>query len=830
MRVRVVALGILGVAIAYHGLLQVRAEYRVWNAANGGFKTNAEFVELKGDTVRLRLPNGESRDVTLDKLSKADQDYAKLAAANQVKNGSEAYQKLLKAVNKAKTAEEALRLYRVFDNDPASSAQERERIRPALEEMRKLAAEKKVRMRGEWVDELEFLEVRERTNRLMREGLELLRLKQADQFRKRFAEASLAEPDSIRADFMLGYLYAVVGGDPTKAKQAFETCLKRDPENISVLNNLALASLRKGEAANAVNSWKKAATLEPSAPLVQNLGRFLELAGSGQIDAAKGVVDQAAETYATLLASGKFERTDLSRGWLWMMVDLDSLSLTPEDKSAAEKRQAAIPPPDESGASVIGGGTGFVVSPGYVLTNQHVIHKGSAFELQLNDGRRLRATLVAQSEKPDLALLKCPELDAKPLSFDLQPLRRGTDILTLGYPEMFALGASLKATRGVISAVPSTAVDDMYLYDAVVNQGNSGGPVFDRRGNVVAITTILVRTQSTYGGGIPSQAAATFLKKFLPQADLPSPLTKELDWPDVDQLASPSTVLVWTRSSQGKGSLPTRSAPYWEDVSCYGCVGLGVLKCASCTNGAVNVKVGNRTLRQACPICLGRALLSCPHCKESGVDAEVLRARQAQAERRNDEIVSEHPPRNPEDDPKNYPAIIPLPESFQSMVRNGKGVPSNTVGDGEMSFTDSGKSPGLLIGLDIVTGGNADGIESVVGVRPVFRVGSGRATGNWHGRPGPYVHLEAKHGYAVSGMRIKRGRNIHLLTLIYMKLQNAGFDVTDKYESRPIGSHNGTIEETIGNSTTLNMGIHGAVTPEKSDLRLGLLEIGRRKQ
>ena len=120
------------------------------------------------------------------------------------------------------------------------------------------------------------------------------------------------------------------------------------------------------------------------------------------------------------------------------------------------------------------------------------------------------AKLVASSEKPDLALLHCEGLDAAPLAIDPAPCRRGTDIMTLGYPEMFVLGASLKSTRGVISAVPSSAVDDMYLYDAVINHGNSGGPVCDTHGNVVAVTTIMVTTAGKYGGGIPGADGTSF--------------------------------------------------------------------------------------------------------------------------------------------------------------------------------------------------------------------------------------------------------------------------------------------------------------------------------
>ena len=115
----------------------------------------------------------------------------------------------------------------------------------------------------------------------------------------------------------------------------------------------------------------------------------------------------------------------------------------------------------------------------------------------------MRAEVVKVSTKPDLALLRCPDLIAPPLPLASQGARRGQDIMVLGYPEMFSLGASLKATRGVISGMPNPALDNLYLYDAVTNSGNSGGPVFDQKGNVVAVHCVGYNTASRYGGGIP---------------------------------------------------------------------------------------------------------------------------------------------------------------------------------------------------------------------------------------------------------------------------------------------------------------------------------------
>jgi S1-C subfamily serine protease len=613
-------------------------EFRTWTAASGGFTTEAEFIELKGNTVRLRLKDGTQLDLAIEKLSAADQKYAreqgsKAAPVNPFAAGSkapaspssknESLAKLEASVARSQTAEEALRLYRIFYDDPSTSEADRKAIEPKVAEYRELADKKMMRMQGKWVTEEEFRKVRNQANSLMKQGLELFRLKQEDGFRKKFAEAAALEPDSVRADFAIGLIYSIISVDYTKTKQYFESCLKRDPSNVCVLNNLALASVKRGDFGSAVANWRKAAEIEPSQHLVQNLGRFIDQAGQQKIKPAKNQLENITNVYTTLVGSGKFERANLKRGWMWMVLDEDLLSLD-DKKEQAEEKVSVVPAPGEDGSVVVGGGTGFMIFPDYILTNNHVVDGGTSFEIQTHDGSKdktLKATLVAASKKPDLALLRCEGLSAQHLAIDPAPLGRGTDIMTLGYPEMFILGASLKATRGVISAVPSSSVDDMYLYDAVVNHGNSGGPVFDSRGNVVAVTTIMVRTEGKYGGGIPGAVALEFVKKHVPNYAPPELKTAVLDWPAVDKVASPATVLVWTRSKT-PGSSQIAGADYYEDRDCMVCNGGKVMECPikGCNMGLVVV----RGKKLACPACNGKGKIICLACKATGFDPDLV--------------------------------------------------------------------------------------------------------------------------------------------------------------------------------------------------------------
>jgi S1-C subfamily serine protease len=160
-------------------------------------------------------------------------------------------------------------------------------------------------------------------------------------------------------------------------------------------------------------------------------------------------------------------------------------------------------------------------------------------------GETLAAELIAISDKVDLALIRCDALDAPavPLVESLPP--RGSDIMVLGYPLGPEFGKSLKSTRGSMVAMPDASVDNMCLYDAVTNPGNSGGPLCDKKARVAAVVRAVTGSVGgSYGAAIPIAEAMPFLRSYLPDLDTASGEWKELDWPGVDAKVAPSTVLI----------------------------------------------------------------------------------------------------------------------------------------------------------------------------------------------------------------------------------------------------------------------------------------------
>lgn len=165
---------------------------------------------------------------------------------------------------------------------------------------------------------------------------------------------------------------------------------------------------------------------------------------------------------------------------------------------------------------VTGLGSGFIIdADGYIVTNRHVVAGGYSITVVLNDERAYKARVLATNERPDLALLKIEAGHTLPtVAFgDSDALRVGEPVVAIGNP----LGLSSSVSVGVVSALNrnlnSTMIDDFVQTDAAINEGNSGGPLFNLKGQVVGVSWALVTPGSASGSAglglaIPSRDAA----------------------------------------------------------------------------------------------------------------------------------------------------------------------------------------------------------------------------------------------------------------------------------------------------------------------------------
>jgi len=170
-------------------------------------------------------------------------------------------------------------------------------------------------------------------------------------------------------------------------------------------------------------------------------------------------------------------------------------------------------------------GSGFIISAdGFVVTNNHVVSPDSRAKLEsitvtLPDGTEYEAELVGADAASDLAVLKIKASRAFPfVTFgDSSAARVGDWVVAIGNP--FGLGGTV--TSGIISAVyrntgQGGAYDRYLQTDASINRGNSGGPLFDMRGNVIGINNAIFSPSGGsvgIGFAIPAEIAAPIVEQ-----------------------------------------------------------------------------------------------------------------------------------------------------------------------------------------------------------------------------------------------------------------------------------------------------------------------------
>ncbi len=171
-------------------------------------------------------------------------------------------------------------------------------------------------------------------------------------------------------------------------------------------------------------------------------------------------------------------------------------------------------------------GSGFVISAdGYLLTNYHVVEYavrgGYPLTVVFSDGTVLPGTIVGYEDDEDIAVVKVDAADLEPVTF-CGTLRVGETVYAVGNP----LGElSYTMTRGIVSALDRdiTTSDritlSVFQFDAAVNEGNSGGPVYNEAGQVLGIVTAKYGSLGVEGIGfaIPIEDAVSIATQLIEQ-------------------------------------------------------------------------------------------------------------------------------------------------------------------------------------------------------------------------------------------------------------------------------------------------------------------------
>ena len=165
-------------------------------------------------------------------------------------------------------------------------------------------------------------------------------------------------------------------------------------------------------------------------------------------------------------------------------------------------------------------GSGFIIDEkGIIVTNNHVIQGAEDIIVRVNGDQEFKAKVLGADPLMDIAVLQL-ETDEKfkPVAFgDSDKARIGDWVIAIGNP--FGLGGTV--TSGIISArnrsIGLSRYEDFIQTDASINSGNSGGPLFNMKGNVIGINTAILGRNGSIGIGfsIPSNSAKTVISQLI---------------------------------------------------------------------------------------------------------------------------------------------------------------------------------------------------------------------------------------------------------------------------------------------------------------------------
>lgn len=137
-------------------------------------------------------------------------------------------------------------------------------------------------------------------------------------------------------------------------------------------------------------------------------------------------------------------------------------------------------------------GTGFVIAPNRVMSNAHVVAGSDSVTIEA-EGKTYEATVVSYDPAADISILDVPNLPQQPLVFAQEPAKTGTDAVVLGYPGGGDFVATPARVREIIELngpdiyKTITVNREVYTIRGPVRQGNSGGPMINRAGQVIGV-------------------------------------------------------------------------------------------------------------------------------------------------------------------------------------------------------------------------------------------------------------------------------------------------------------------------------------------------------
>jgi S1-C subfamily serine protease len=409
------------------------------------------------------------------------------------------------ARNRATEAESSLAAVSIWQQfvDKYPDSSDITTARQEFDRWKKLAAEGAEKINGQWVGGEDRKHILSQAEDLTRQAVDMLEKDETLQAIDKLKQSVKIYPNSFLTNYCLGYV-TMQERDYEGASQYFTTSIRLRPQSADAENNLAVANFFRRRFEVAIDEFASAVKIEDSKDVVQNLVTALALAPSD----FRTLPRMKATLEAASLLQSKYDISGPTSDYhFWLLPPPVS-------------HKHNVPNPGEHPGSLAWSGTGFFIADdGLILTNRHVAKDSKNLLVVMPGGESVSAEVVAIDDAYDLALIRAKVKQKVPF-MHLSPTdspNEGAECLVMGFPMIDQLGADLKITRGIVS---SSAQDQGngadVLTDAKVNPGNSGGPIVDKFGNVMAIVCMKSLTTGdfdSYGIGISAGHIRDFLKR-----------------------------------------------------------------------------------------------------------------------------------------------------------------------------------------------------------------------------------------------------------------------------------------------------------------------------
>jgi S1-C subfamily serine protease len=437
--------------------------------------------------------------------------------------------------NAVETPMAAVAIWQEFiDSEP--SAEELEKAKAELAKWQKLADEGGEKIKGKWVTGDEWKATVKKGRELYLEGARLMQGNQTLQAVEKLKESIKVYPNNFEANFELSFIL-MIQRNAKEAERYLTAAQRIRPASPEVMANLALIEIDRRQHVKAIEMLHKAAQQGDNKSIVQNLISAIVTAPPAA-SKNKKVINA---TQAARLLAAKHGVPAKSIGFVIVPLDKFNKKDSPGDEDPI--------------AAALSSGSGFIITKdGLILTNKHVVEHGKSFLVMINGSKKKQrsAEVVVMDDEQDLALIRVKVDEGEELPIvNLSPSDTpgdGAACTVMGYPLIDRLGAAIKITRGVVSSAAKKFDEGPdVVIDAKVNPGNSGGPILDKYGNVMAIVsmkTLASVSEDTYGLGISAGRIRKFLSKNDVEVEKAEATTTTLDTEEIATKVKPAAVCI----------------------------------------------------------------------------------------------------------------------------------------------------------------------------------------------------------------------------------------------------------------------------------------------